>query len=50
MKLTKSIIVGAGVVALLTACNPKPEEVAETKPAELDLTSEKTQLKVKIYV
>ena len=44
MKLIKNIVVGVGVVALLTACNPKPAEVAETKPAELDLTSDKAQL------
>jgi len=44
MKLIKNIVVGAGVVVLLTACNPKPAEVTETKPAELDLTSEKAKL------
>jgi len=44
MKLTKKMMVGAGVVALLTACNPKPAEVADAKPSELDLTSDKAQL------
>lgn len=43
MKLLKSVVVGASVVALLSACNPKPAEVEEVKPAELDLTTEKAK-------
>jgi len=44
MKLTKSLVIGAGVVLLLTACNPQAADVKEAKPAALDLNSEKAKL------
>jgi len=43
MKLLKSLVIGASVVALLSACNPKPAEVEEEKPAELDMATEEAK-------
>ena len=44
MKLLKSVVVGASVLVLLSACNEKEVEVVEeVKPVELDLTTDKAK-------